>query len=139
VINTLTEDDIGGVDTEEEKYRTGTRTTGSTMTTSTDVDATKETQVKIVYYMFKKQDRTGNQVQSDNNNTKPKGKLVRFDGDANDSKPVMHGTILGIETITKNKAKFSKRDVRRAEKAQILQHIANGEVRKFLPSEKGIY
>ena len=80
-------------------------------------------------------DWTGNQVQSDNNNrngnevqidhTKPSGKIVRFDGDANNNgKPIMHGTGLGIETRTKNKAKFSKRDVKRAEKARRLQHIA---------------
>jgi len=69
--------------------------------------------------------RTGNQVQSDNNNTKPNGKIVCFDGDANNNgKPIMHGTGLGIETRTKNKAKFSKRDVKRAEKARRLQHIA---------------
>ena len=69
--------------------------------------------------------RTGNQVQSDNNNTKPNGEIVRFDGDANNNgKPIMHGTVLGIETITKNKALFTTWDVKRAEKARRLQHIA---------------
>ena len=36
----------------------------------------------------------------------------------------MVGTVLGIKTIMKNKANFSKRGVKRAEKAQQLQHIA---------------
>ena len=58
--------------------------------------------------MFKKQDWTGNQVQSDNKNTKSNGKLIHFDDDANDGKPVMHGTVLRIETITKNKASFPR-------------------------------
>ena len=43
--------------------------------------------------------RTGNQVQSDNNNTKPNGKIVHFNGDANNNgKHIMHGRVLGIET-----------------------------------------
>ena len=68
--------------------------------------------------MFEQQYRNGNQAQS-NNNTKPNGKIVRFDDDANNKgKPVMHGTVLLLETITKNKAKFSMRDVERAEKAR---------------------
>ena len=67
----------------------------------------------------------GNQVQSDNNNTKPNGKIVCFNSDANNnSKPIMHGTIFGIETITKEKEKNSKREVKCAEKAQRLHHIA---------------
>jgi len=82
-------------------------------------------------HMFEQQ--TGTQVQSDHNNNrtgnevpfdrvKPNGKTVRFDKDIN--KPIMHGTVLGIETITKNKSLFTKRDVKRAEKARRLQHIA---------------
>jgi len=72
-------------------------------------------------HLFEQQPRNGTQVRSDNNNrtgnelqtdhTKPNGMIVCFDDDANNDKPIMHGTALEIETITKNKAKLSKRDV----------------------------
>ena len=46
--------------------------------------------------------------------TLSKGKQVTFES----------GTVLAIKTVATNKAKFSKQDVLRAQKARDLQHIA---------------